>query len=35
VLFTCVPVEPVRAPRELFAGGHSPEPLAASCIWLI
>ena len=35
VLFTCVPVEPVRAPRELFAGGHAPEPLAAGCIRLI
>ena len=35
VLFTLGPTEAKRAPRALFAAGHAPEPLAASCIWLI
>jgi hypothetical protein len=35
VLFTFGPTEAKRAPRALFAAGHAPEPLAASCIWLI
>ena len=35
VLFAFGPTEAKRAPRALFADGHSPEPLAASCIWLI
>lgn len=35
LLFTCEPAEARRAPRELFAAGHAPEPLSASCIQLI
>jgi hypothetical protein len=35
VLFTWAPAEVKRAPRELFAGGHGPEPRSASCIQLI
>ena len=35
LLFTIEPAEVPRAPRALFADGHSPAPLAASCIWLI
>jgi len=35
LLFTFGPTEAKRAPRALFADGHSPEPLAAGCIRLI
>jgi len=35
VLYTFSPTEPKRAPRALFADGHAPEPLSASCIQLI
>ena len=35
VLFRLEPTEARRAPRALFADGHAPEPLAASCIRLI
>jgi hypothetical protein len=35
VWFTLRPAETGRAPRLLVAGGHAPEPLAASCIRLI
>jgi len=35
VWFTLRPVETERAHGRLVAGGHAPEPLAASCIRLI
>jgi hypothetical protein len=35
VLYTFAPTEAKRAPRALFAEGHAPDPLAASCIQLI
>ncbi len=35
VLYTFAPTEAKRAPRALFADGHAPDPLAASCIQLI
>jgi hypothetical protein len=35
VLFVLPPVEAEHAPVALAAEGHSPEPLAVSCIQLI
>jgi len=35
LLFTCAPTEARQAPRGVFADGHAPKPLAASCIRLI
>jgi len=35
VWFTLRPLEGNWTPRRLAAGGHAPEPLAASCIRLI
>jgi len=35
VLYTIAPADVKRPPIALFADGHAPEPLAASCIQLI